>query len=100
LTLAEARNRAAAISGVSYDVDLDLRDVAGDRSWSRTVVRFTSAAPETFLELAQAKGLGVEVDGRPVDAAYDGVRIRPPCAECASSRGSLHPGWTPRGFIK
>ncbi|WP_395656705.1 aminopeptidase N [Nocardioides sp.] len=75
LTLAEARDRAASISGVSYALELDLTDPAADRFGSRTTVRFTSSAPSTFLELTAATDLEVTLDGAPVEPAYDGRRL-------------------------
>ncbi len=71
LTLAEARERAALLSDVSYGLHLDLTDRA--TFGCRAVVRFACAEPgaTTFLELARASD--VTVDGVPV--AYDGRRI-------------------------
>ncbi|CAI9398838.1 aminopeptidase N [Nocardioides sp. T2.26MG-1] len=76
LTLAEARARAAAISEVSYAVDLDLTSPAAGTFGCRTRVRFTTSAPETFLELTAATDLSVTLDGRVVPPAYDGRRLR------------------------
>jgi aminopeptidase N len=73
LTLAEARARAAQLSDVSYDVELDLTDE--DTFGSRVTVRFDSSGPETFLELHDGRDVRVCVDGAPVEAAYDGHRI-------------------------
>ena len=75
LTLAEARARSAQVSDVSYDIDLDLRDHAGETFGSTTTLRFTTSAPSTFVELTDARDLVVSVDGRPVEAAYDGRRV-------------------------
>ena len=80
LTLAEARARAASISGVSYEIDLDLTDHASGTFGCTTTVRFTAAAPETFLELTAATDLAVSVDGvaLPADvtaSSYDGRRL-------------------------
>jgi aminopeptidase N len=73
LTLAEARIRAAQLSDVTYDVELDLTD--RETFGSRVTVRFASTGPETFLELHRGQGVTVTVNGAPVDAAYDGARI-------------------------
>ncbi len=74
LTLAEARARAAQLSEVSYDVDLDLSDPQSFAS--RVTVRFSSRGPETFLELHGGQDLSVTVNGVALDqAAYDGARI-------------------------
>jgi aminopeptidase N len=70
LTLVEARARAAVVSDVSYDLELDLRDRSS--FGCRAVVRFTSTAPETFLELARAEDLIVSG----AEASYDGHRIQ------------------------
>ena len=71
LTLAEARERAALLSDVSYDLHLDLTDRA--TFGCRAVIRFSCAQPgaSTFLELAKAAE--VTVDGLAVP--YDGHRI-------------------------
>ena len=76
LTLAEARARAAAISDVSYDVDLDLTDPAQGSYGLVTTVRFSCTAGSTFLELRDATDLVATLDGRPLDpSAYDGTRL-------------------------
>jgi aminopeptidase N len=73
LTLAEARARAAQLSDVSYDVELDLTD---EREFgSRVTVRFASSGPETFLELHRGRDVTATVNGSTVGAAYDGSRI-------------------------
>jgi aminopeptidase N len=76
LTLTEARIRAEQISEVSYAVDLDLTAPARGHFGCRTTVRFASTGPETFLELTDADDLRVSIGGTPVEAAYDGRRIR------------------------
>ncbi len=75
LTLAEARERAAAIADVSYAVDLDLTDPGSGTFGCRTTVGFTAATPETFLELTAATDLAVTLDGHDVAPAYDGRRL-------------------------
>ena len=75
LTLAEARTRAAAVSQVAYDIELDLTDPRSATFGCRTVVTFRAHAPSTFLELTAASDLRVLLDGVPVDAAYDGRRL-------------------------
>ncbi len=75
LTLAEARARANEVSRVSYRLHLDLTDPTSGRFGSRTEVGFVASAPETFLELADATDLTVQVDGVRVEPAYDGQRI-------------------------
>jgi aminopeptidase N len=73
LTLAEARLRAAQLSDVTYDVEIDLTDL---RTFgSRVTVGFSSSTPETFLELHRGQDLTVTVYDSPVEAAYDGARI-------------------------
>ncbi|HYF71844.1 MAG TPA: aminopeptidase N, partial [Nocardioides sp.] len=76
LTLAEARERAAAVSGVSYAVHLDLTEPETGTFGCRTTVRFSATAPETFLELSAADDLVATLDGRDVSSAYDGWRLR------------------------
>ncbi len=73
LTLAEARTRAAQLSDVSYDVEIDLTDL--QTFGSRVTVRFACTGPETFLELHRGQDVTVTLNGAPVDAAYDGARI-------------------------
>jgi aminopeptidase N len=79
LTLGEARHRAARLSEVSYDLELDLaQDGDGnehDTFGSRSVVRFRSTDERTFLELAGAVEVAVKVNGAVADASYDGARI-------------------------
>ncbi|MEO9323433.1 aminopeptidase N [Nocardioides sp. C4-1] len=76
LTLDEARVRAAAVSDVSYALDLDLTAPDQGHYGCRTTVRFTCSAPTTFLELTAATDLVATLDGvRLDDAAYDGRRI-------------------------
>src|SRR3954452_23829325 len=77
LTLAEARARAAQLSGVSYDLELDL--TATESFGSRSTVRFSSSAPETFLELHRGREVTVTLNGERVDPAYDGHRIALSC---------------------
>jgi aminopeptidase N len=73
LTLAEARARAAQLSDVAYDVELDLTE---DRSFrSRVRVRFSSTGPDTFLELHHGESVTLTVNGAEVEPAYDGHRI-------------------------
>jgi aminopeptidase N len=70
----EARARAAQLSRVSYDIELDLTH--RERFGSRVTVRFDSRGSETFLELTAAEDLRVEVNGEPADTtSYDGRRI-------------------------
>ncbi|MFC4783468.1 aminopeptidase N [Nocardioides sp. MAHUQ-72] len=75
LTLDEARARAAVVSDVAYDIDLDL--TGDDATFGcRTTIRFHAAAAETFLELTDATDVRLLVDGGPVpDPSYDGRRI-------------------------
>jgi aminopeptidase N len=78
LTRDEAQDRATLISGVSYQVELDL--TGGDttfRSVSR--VRFASVRPgaSTFLNLAAAEVSEVTLNGVAISArdAFDGDRV-------------------------
>ncbi|WP_122816018.1 aminopeptidase N [Nocardioides pantholopis] len=75
LTLEEARERAAGLSGVSYDIELDLIAPEQGTFGCRTTVRFTATTPQTFLELTAATDLEVVLNGVRVDPAYDGRRI-------------------------
>ena len=71
LTLHEARDRAALLSDVAYDLALDLTD--RDTFGVRARITFACAEPgaSTFLELHDARE--VRVDGEP--AAYVDGRI-------------------------
>jgi len=73
LTLPEARARAAQLSDVSYDVEIDLTD--DSMFWSRVTVEFASSGPETFLELRRGTDVTVTVNGADLPSAYDGSRI-------------------------
>ena len=73
LTLTEARERAGVLSGLSYELDLDLTGTEAFRS--RTTVRFASATSATFLELRGATAVAMAVNGVPVEVAYDGRRL-------------------------
>lgn len=75
LTLDEARARAAQLSDVAYDIELDLTDPAAETFGCRTRVTFTTTGPDTFLELSGARDLEVLVDGAPAPTSYDGRRI-------------------------
>src|SRR3954469_23259174 len=73
LTLDEARSRAVMLSGVAYDLALDL--TSPDTFGSRVTIRFRSTGGDTFLELHRAESLRVTLDGGTVTPAYDGDRI-------------------------
>src|SRR6476661_8225896 len=76
LTLAEARARAALVSSVTYDIELDLTGT-GATFGCRTTIRFRATpGSSTFLELTHATKLSLVVNGSRVDEpAYDGSRI-------------------------
>ncbi|MEQ4499571.1 MAG: aminopeptidase N, partial [Nocardioides kribbensis] len=75
LTLEEARSRAAALSDLSYTVDLDLTGWEAGTFGVDTTVRLRTASPDTFLELTAAQDVTVTVDGVAREPAYDGRRI-------------------------
>ncbi|GAA1505698.1 aminopeptidase N [Agromyces terreus] len=77
LTRTEAEARAAIVSDVAYEVELDLTG-DGDAFASTTVVRFRATpGAETFIEATTREVHGITLNGRPVDAAAasDGARI-------------------------
>src|SRR2546421_2379209 len=76
LTRAEAQGRAAAISDISYEVDLDL--TGGEENFAcETTIRFAAApGASTFLDYFAPAVERVEVNGRQVDVSFDGARIR------------------------
>ena len=77
----EAATRAALLTVQSYDVELDLTDGAeapGEGTFrTTTVVRFSCREPgaATHLDLTAPAVHEVVLNGRPVDAAFDGNRI-------------------------
>jgi aminopeptidase N len=78
LTRDEAQDRAALISGVSYQVELDL--TGGDTTYqSVSLVRFASARPgaSTFLNLAATEVSEVTLNGVAINPqdAFDGERV-------------------------
>ncbi|HTU76397.1 MAG TPA: aminopeptidase N [Trebonia sp.] len=78
LTRDEARDRAALVSGVSYQVELDL--TGGDSTFrSVCTIRFECARPgaSTFLNLAAPEVRSVTLNGVGIDprVAFDGERV-------------------------
>ncbi|MGH2685655.1 MAG: M1 family metallopeptidase, partial [Actinomycetota bacterium] len=75
LTRDEARDRAALISDVSYEVSIDL--TSEDARGVETVIHFAASRPgaTTFLDCADAEVAEATLNGRPVDT-HDGVRMR------------------------
>jgi aminopeptidase N len=78
LTRDEARDRAALISGVTYQVELDL--TGGDTTFrSVSTIRFESARPGagTFLNLAAPEVRSIRLNGSAIspEAAFDGERV-------------------------
>ena len=66
LTETEARQRAAAITVSSYDIELDLTQ-GGTWFWSTSTVRFTAVeGVSTFLELDCLTMVSATLDGRPL----------------------------------
>jgi len=64
LTRDEARERARLLTGVTYEIALDLSG-GGDRFASRTLVRFDCAEPgaSTFIDLTGARDVTAELNG-------------------------------------
>jgi aminopeptidase N len=78
LTRTEAEARARLVSGVRYDVELDLAGADPETYRSTTTVRFRCAEPgaSTFLDLVAPAVETVEHNGHPVPSdAFDGGRI-------------------------
>ncbi len=76
LTRDEARARAALISDVTYDIQLDM--TSEDHPVVETVARFAAGTPgsQTFLEYASAEIQEATLNGQPLPAgAHDGVRL-------------------------
>ncbi|MDP8978709.1 MAG: aminopeptidase N, partial [Actinomycetota bacterium] len=76
LTRDEARARAALLSGVDYEVAVDLED--GDTFTSQAVVRFDCAEPgaATFVDLDAREVSTAELNGRTLPAAaFTGHRL-------------------------
>jgi aminopeptidase N len=69
----EAEQRAAALEVLSYDVELDLREVAGGTFGSRTVVRFDARpGAASFADVQAAEVRRAELNGDPVDGPVGG----------------------------
>ena len=66
LTRVEAQERAKAISNVTYDIALNLREGATTFG-SETTVRFASSAPSTFLNFDAVELDEVTLNGRRLD---------------------------------
>ena len=79
LTLEEARARAALVSDLHYEVELDLTSPEGSTYRSVTTVRFRCAeeGAGTFLDLLAPSVEAIELNGRPLSLdAFDGARVR------------------------
>ena len=78
LTRDEARTRASLLSGLSYDIALDL--TTGEETFGcTTTIRFRCSAPgaSTFVDLVAPEVTGASLNGRPLPAgAFDGNRIQ------------------------
>jgi len=74
LTLADARDRAAAVEVASYAIDLDLTDWERGRYACTTTARFTANRPSTFLELTAATDVTLDC-AHSLAWTYDGRRI-------------------------
>ncbi len=83
LTRAEADARARLLSGVAYDVTLDV--TGGSETFrSETVVTFACGQPgaDSFVDLDAAVVHNAELNGRSLDVgAYEGARLRLPGLE-------------------
>ena len=69
LTRAEAVARAGAVRVEGVEVSLDLTDEAGPTFGSRSVIRFSSSAPETFVDFAGEELTSAVLNGRALDLA-------------------------------
>ena len=65
-TEAEARAAALAVTGVEVELDITAPDAA--TFGSRTTLRFTSSAPETFVDFRGEELLEATLNGRPLEA--------------------------------
>ena len=86
LTRREAEDRAALISGVSYDVRLDL-SVTDDTFTSATRVSFAATRPgeATFIDLDAAAVTSAQLNGRDLPAdAFTGNRLHLPDLQAAN----------------
>ena len=78
----EARERARLLAVTSYDVELDLADVSGERPGeatfrSRTVISFTCVEPgaSTYVDLTAPSLIGATLNGV-AQQAFDGNRLQ------------------------
>jgi aminopeptidase N len=78
LTRDEARTRTALLSGLSYDIALDL--TTGEETFGcTTTIRFRCDEPgaDTFVDLVAPEVTNVSLNGRPLPAsAFDGNRLQ------------------------
>ena len=77
LTLDEARRRARIVSGLAYEVHLDLGDGGADGFRSDTVIRFRCAEPGASVHVDVTGAVEEAVlNGRPLEpGAHDGTRL-------------------------
>jgi aminopeptidase N len=68
LTRAEAAQRAETVRVRAYEIDLDLTR-GSERFGSTTTVRFSAAAPETFIEVRPARLVAARLNGVALDPA-------------------------------
>ncbi|NQV08209.1 aminopeptidase N [bacterium] len=77
LTKVEAEERAARVSGVSYDLDIDLeRDAKSFRG--DVTISFDTTGGDTFVEWVGGSIDRIEIGGSAVDIEWDGSRVRLP----------------------
>ena len=78
LTRDEARTRASLLSGLSYDITLDL--TTGEETFGcTTTIRFRGKDPgaTTFVDLVAPEVTNASLNGRPLPAsAFDGTRLQ------------------------
>ncbi|OZD10728.1 aminopeptidase N [Rhodococcus sp. 06-156-3C] len=78
LTRTETRRRARHITGVSYRVELDLREASESGATTfgtRTTLEFDATTEATWLDFIGPEVRSVTVDGTPVPVDHDGSRI-------------------------
>ncbi|OKL54459.1 aminopeptidase N [Bowdeniella nasicola] len=77
LTRAEANERSAALSDLSYTVHLDVTNAASDDATFRstTQARFTTTTSRVMIDLVADEVIAIEVDGKGADAEVRKGRI-------------------------
>ena len=89
LSQQDAAARAARLSNVAYTLDFTLTGGKTFTSTSRLDFDLSDARTPLTVDLDKAKILGVSVNGKPVDAAYNQNFLTLPAASLKRGRNSV-----------